>query len=499
MFSAISNALRKLDAFSEPVCLTFKKQSDYKTSWGGILSILVSGILAFYLHLLLSQPIEAFSEVDNIVVETKTMSDSGGPSGTTVGAATYSKVTRTKEEVSFMEQAAHTGTFNALNYGFSYAICPDFTIDSTAMEIGVNIIVSNGGSWSLFDQPFAKCNSTTFPMKDYSRAEKYGIAECYWMNYSFIPLRGDLFVNGSMGSRIYIKKWTGSNCKDETSATNFFDGKNVRILALGKYYNSSGTDDRLEEYIHVHPLRIINYDEVGETFIRLSPHEVTYLNKSTSIFFSIEEVVTQSRKQTDEGIHYVYAVLGNKWFSHEQYEEYTIDSVSSSRMLGSTTTTKETTEEKTSINLYYIIFVGSQIGGLAYLLKWAIGIFYSIFAYEHFMLDIVNRFRNSAFKERMTQNQKVVEGESWLTSFKPSSKNISTKSKNIRQSEIHTILNPVDKNVNNEEENKELVDHLDQQDKDADNEKNTLRDWVGCWPYFKTFSFLFKNTKSILL
>jgi hypothetical protein len=486
MFLPISNALRKLDAFSEPVCLTFKKQSDYKTPWGGILSIFVSGILAFYLYLLLSQPIEAFSEVDNIVVETKTIRDSGVPSGTTVGAATYSKVTSTKEDVSFMEQAAYTDTFNAFDHGFSYAICPDFTIDSTAMEIGVNIIVSNGGSWSLSDQPITRCNSTTFPMRDYSRAKKYGISQCYWMNQNFIPLRGDLFVNGSMGSQIYIKKWTGSKCKDETSATNFFDGKNIIILALGKYYNSSGAEGRLEEYIHVHPLRIINYDEVGETFIRLSPHEVTYLNNSTSTFFSIEEVVTQSRKKTDEGIHYVYAVLGNKWFSHEQYEEYTIDSVSSSRMLGSTTTTKETTEEKTSINLYYIIFVGSQIGGLAYFLKWAIGIFYSVFAYEHFMLDIVNRFRNSAFKGKMTQSQKVVEGQSWLTSFKPSANNISAKSKNIRQSEIHTILNPVDRNANNEEEKKELVDHHVQQDKDPDNEMNLLRETVGYYPYFKT-------------
>jgi hypothetical protein len=144
-------------------------------------------------------------------------------------------------------------------------------------------------------------------------------------------------------------------------------------------------------------VRTLAYGEFGETRVKISPHTVTYLNGTTEMFFSTEEIYTQERIESNSGIHSVYAELGSEWHSHVQYLQYI---VGSTRML-STSEGKEESDK----GFPFVLFVMAQLGGLLYFLRTVVGTVYGIVSKNLMILAIVNKVKKAELKEKLDKNE----------------------------------------------------------------------------------------------
>jgi hypothetical protein len=183
----------------------------------------------------------------------------------------------------------------------------------------------------------------------------------------------------SLMLRFALKKCI-SDCQDDSTLKSYFENKQLKLLFLNKYYDESDFDNPIKDYIKEFRIRTLYYGDVGETMTKITPHKVEYLNGTSDYFYSAEEIYTMARTEDKNYLHFAKVVLGDRWVTHTQFEEYEIDSVSS-RMLDTTITNRKETEDKeTNVGVYYALFVMSQIGGLIYFLRAVFGFFYYFFA-----------------------------------------------------------------------------------------------------------------------
>jgi hypothetical protein len=160
---------------------------------------------------------------------------------------------------------------------------------------------------------------------------------------------GDRSSSSYIYQRFVLLRCFNNGCKDNETITNYLAWANLKVITLNKYYDEATPSQPVKEYLDVHEIYNLENGNHGEVIIRLSKHEVKYLNKSTEVFYNVDYFESHKKFKDTREIQRIGVTMGKKNYLYEQYNDYKIEPSSARRLETSQTQSTEVED----IDAYY--------------------------------------------------------------------------------------------------------------------------------------------------
>jgi hypothetical protein len=373
--STLGNRLRACDV------LTHQKDT-YPTVVGGLASLAIFGLIAYYVTLILSPPTsETIVDVATGEVSDYDQLIDNSPLNT------YTNVTMVQKKTGFTDRIADS-TYYYLANQVKGAVTIGFDWSEK-----FNSAVADYGFWQYNSgwnyQWAAMCGSSYFYLSDWTSGSSRGTDSGYVCPYYYnFYLKGQTYDwPHAFGQLELTSCWSG--CDSAADMALAINDKTALIHMSSGYYDhdadpSDPIKTRQEDTLKI--TTWYDYTHSWEYFIK--KNEVRYVNGTIEDFYSIDKI-NYVRFDTTYQIHIINIHLSSEYDIYEQYE--VIQPVRRNLVTNTTTNTKtnstDTAKQSEFTDTYYYLYIAAQMGGIFAIGQLVLSIIVGVLTRKMFLFD----------------------------------------------------------------------------------------------------------------